>query len=316
MSALVSSSTTRAARAVAVSAIVLAWGCDDPLKEVELVDAPRPLAARVEVEGEPGRAAPLPGERASVRFLLAAPDPALLIGFRLGACVARENNLGVPGCAGPAFAMNERLEPAAVEPLLEFEVPRDIDALATPRLAVLGAVCAGGAPEGPFDDARCSDELAGDSVSLELELARPDDVNRNPELAAEPLSFDGEPWPELEAPPEGEPCAGFGLVEPRAGSGEHAVGIAVREDARDPVPRAIDSDPEREELRITHVSTDGGFARPFSSLAADDPENQVVVPWVAPPSAEQSGQLVRLWFVVRDLRGGSAWTSRALCVVP
>jgi hypothetical protein len=63
-------------------------GCDDPLKTVELVAEPRVLGARVEVEGEPTRAAPAPGESATVTFLLASPAVAQTLGFALMACPA------------------------------------------------------------------------------------------------------------------------------------------------------------------------------------------------------------------------------------
>jgi hypothetical protein len=72
----------------------------------------------------------------------------------------------------------------------------------------------------------------------------------------------------------------------------------------------------REELRLAHFSTDGGFTRAFSALAADDPEHVADVSWEAPSTAPVGGQLARFWFVLRDLRGGSSFTSRALCIVP
>jgi len=150
-------------------------------------------------------------------------------------------------------------------------------------------------------------------VSLEFELARASDVNLNPGFAAEPLRLDGEAWT---TDARDTACAGSGLVEVRAGSGDHPIAIAVAADARDPLPRSEEFDPEREELQISHFSSDGRLARPFSGLAAGSADTEVGVTWRAPRSASAEGELVRFWFVVRDLRGGSDFTTRALCVVP
>jgi len=150
-------------------------------------------------------------------------------------------------------------------------------------------------------------------VSLEFELARAADVNLNPSFATEPLRLDGAAWTTGAGDTA---CAGSGLVEVRAGSGDHEVAVEVAGDARDPLPRLEDFDPEREELQLSHFSSDGRLDRPFSGLAADSPESEVRVSWRAPRSAPPEGELVRFWFVVRDLRGGSDFTTRALCVVP
>ncbi|MET0412945.1 MAG: hypothetical protein ABW217_16685 [Polyangiaceae bacterium] len=301
---------------VALAALVLAVaaGCDDPLKEVERIESVRVLGARVEVQGDAERAAPAPGERASVRWLVVAPTEPVALGWSLGVCLARENNLGLSSCAEPPFAQLEQTEPSVDAPTIEFAVPASIDPQATPRLALLGVICPDGSPEGSLDEARCTGEDPGTAVSLELELARPGDVNANPGFAEPALALDGEEWPDVLV--TSAPCAGEGLLEIAAGSPRHLVRVDVRQDARDPLPQVIEDDPLREELRISHFSTDGGFTRAFSALAADDPGSSVQVPWDAPATAPEGGQLARFWFVLRDLRGGSSFVSRALCVVP
>ena len=308
------SSLSSARVALAVCALPLAAGCDDPLKEVERIESVRVLGARVEVQGDSGRAAPAPGERASVRWLVVAPEEPIALGWSMGVCVARENNLGLSSCAEPPFAELEQAEPSVDVPTIDFEVPESLDPEATPRLALLGVICPDGSPEGAFDEARCTGEDPGTAVSLELDLARDGDVNTNPDFAEPALALDGAAWPDSGV--ASEPCAGEGLIEIAAGSPRHLVRVDVRDDARDPVPQVIEGDPLREELRLSHFSTDGGFTRAFSALAADDPESGVELPWDAPRTAPQGGQLVRFWFVLRDLRGGSSFVSRALCVVP
>jgi hypothetical protein len=308
------SSLCSARVALAACALSLATGCDDPLKEVERIESVRVLGARVEVLGDAERAAPAPGERASVRWLVVAPVEPIALGWSLSVCVAQENNLGLSSCAEPPFAELEQTEPSVDAPTIEFEVPASVDPEATPRLALLGVICPDGSPEGSLDEARCAGEDPGTAVSLELELARPGDVNENPGFAEPALALDGEEWPDVLA--ASEPCAGEGLLEVTAGSPRHFVRVDVREDARDPLQQLIEDDPLREELRISHFSTDGGFTRAFSALAADDPQSSVEVPWDAPATAPAGGQLARFWFVLRDLRGGASFVSRSLCVVP
>jgi hypothetical protein len=290
---------------------VAAVACDDPLKPAQEVDSVRVLAARVEVEGDPDRAAPNPGESASVRWLVAAPEMEPALGWALSVCFARPNNVGPAGCAEPPFASNSAA-PAAGAIALDFQVPPELPQ-SVERLAVLGAICGGEPPSGELDAADCPSG-SGSAVSFELELAHEGDVNRNPAFGALPLAFDGAAWEEAAA--SADACQGSGLLEVAAGSGEHLVRVSVGADARDPLPRAIDTDPEREELLISHFADASGLAGPFSSLAADDVSDGVDVEWRAPDTAAAGGERVRFWFVVRDLRGGSVFTERALCVVP
>jgi hypothetical protein len=288
-----------------------AVACDDPLKRAEEIESVRVLAARVEVEGDPQRAAPNPGENARVRWLVAAPEEQPALGWALSVCFARPNNVGLSGCAEPPFASNSA-QPAAGTIALDFQVPPELPEAAE-RLAVLGAICGGEAPSGELDTADCPSG-SGSAVSFELELAHEGDVNRNPAFGTVPLTFDGAPWEEAAA--SAEACRGSGLLEVPAGSAEHVVRVSVGADARDPLPRAIATDPEREELLISHFSDAPGLARPFSSLPADDESDGIDVEWRAPDSAAAGGERKRFWFVMRDYRGGSVFTERALCVIP
>ena len=63
----------KASRVIVVLAFA-SGACGDPLVSVERIASLRALAARVEVECDPDRATPLPGETATVRFLVAAPE--------------------------------------------------------------------------------------------------------------------------------------------------------------------------------------------------------------------------------------------------
>lgn len=277
-------------------------GCDDPLKSVELIDEPRLLGARVEVEGEAERAAPEPGERASARFLLAAPAPVAGLGFALSACPAAQRGSSRSECAGEVFASVNSPLGDSFEPRLDFEVPAGLEP--SGRVLVFGVVC----PEStPRDDGESCAGAESLGVTLELDLARPDDVNHNPTLEAESISLDGEPWSELAAAP-GD-CAGLGYNEVAAGS-SHSLEVRLDAADRDALPQPSSLDPKREALQLSHFATAGDLSRAFDAIEWDSNDLTRRASWAAP---QQSG-LVRFWLVLRDFRGGSDFTERAVCV--
>jgi hypothetical protein len=63
-------------------------------------------------------------------------------------------------------------------------------------------------------------------------------------------------------------------------------------------------------LQLSHFTTAGDLSRAFESIAWDSAELQRQVSWTAP----KAPGLVRFWLVLRDFRGGSAFTERAACV--
>lgn len=290
-------------RAVLFASAALALGCDEPLKAVELIAETRVLGARVEVAGAPERAAPEPGESATVRFLVASPELAPSLGFALRVCPAAERRGGRSECSGEPFAQISSEDGAAGEVGFTFDVPAELRG--APRLAVLGVICPGGSPDAGA--AGCDGPDAGRQVSLELELSRPGDVNLNPTLEAEAIELDEQEWPELPAA-EGD-CAGAGHPEVDAGS-KHVIQVALDEQDRDPLPVESELDPAREALQLSHFTTAGDLSRVFQSVAWDSRELSRRVEWTAP--AEPG--LVRFWLVLRDFRGGGDFTERAVCV--
>lgn len=282
---------------------VLLSGCEDPLKSVELVAEPRVLGGRVEVTDDAGRAAPAPGESATARFLLASPSLNQPVGFALAACPAASRNGARGECAGDDFAFVASGNGANSEPSLSFTVPSELDP--SGRVLLRGVICADGSPT--EDGQRCDGADLGIPIQLELELAHEDDVNLNPELQASAIFLDDQAWPE--ASPIGGDCVGLGFpeVEP---SSEHSVTVELDESDRDALPRPSELDPARESLQLSHFVSDGDISRAFESIAWDSDELTRAVTWKAPPTAG----LVRFWFVLRDLRGGGAFTERAVCV--
>src|SRR5215471_20318279 len=96
--------------AVALVALGLS-GCDEPLSQVEAIDKTRVVAAKVEVGGDPTRAAPLPGEDVLVRWLVVAPDPMPSVAYELTACVAANSAEDLATCTGEPLATAASLSP-------------------------------------------------------------------------------------------------------------------------------------------------------------------------------------------------------------
>jgi len=281
----------------------LALGCDKSLKSVELVVEPRVLGARVEVAGDAARAAPAPGESATVSFLVAAPELMPSLGFALAACSAAPRQGGRSGCAAAPLAHVSSDDGQAAVASLSFDVPADLDP--SGRITVLGIVCPDGSPSA--DGSSCDGADPGTPVTLEVELSRPGDVNSNPELPPDSLGFDGDVWAELPLVDGDCTALGFPAVAPRS---KHSITVELQESDRDRLPRPTALDPSRESLQLSHFATAGDLTRAFEMIAWDSDQLSRQVSWSAP---KEPG-LVRFWLVLRDFRGGSAFVERAVCV--
>jgi hypothetical protein len=302
---------TAIARVSGLLWLALASGaCGDPLVSIERIASLRALGARVEVEGEPDRAAPLPGESAHVEFLVAAPELAPNFGFGLVVCEASPGEAGTPTCAGEPFA-SVYTEPASEAPSLDFTVPAELAADA--RVAVLGVLCEGEAPRSGSTPPLCESEGPEHRLSLGFSLPGEYEPNRNPNFSEESITLDGEPLLALE-PVDGA-CSGLGFTEVARGSG-HTFALTLAEDAREALPETDGVGPALEGLQLSHFATDGELDRAFSYVGAEQAELSANVGWKAPGNPAEGGTLVRFFFVVRDFRGGSAFTERALCVLP
>ena len=292
-------------RLVALVGLALSLlGCEDPLKSVELVAEPRLLGARVEVDGDPGRAAPAPGELATLRFLLASPDGRASFGYALSACSAALRQGGRAGCSAAPFVQVTRENRDQSGADWRFEVPRELEP--SGRVLLVGVVCPDGSPR---SETSCDGSHPGVPLQLELELAREGDANRNPELQAESIDFDGQAWTEL-GPDEGDgDCGGFGLPEADVGSA-HTLTVRLDESDRDPLPRPSRLDPSRESLQLSHFVSEGDISRAFETVSWESDELERRATWTAPDAPG----IVRFWFVLRDFRGGAAFVERAVCV--
>jgi hypothetical protein len=287
-------------------------GCDDPLKPVDIVAEPRVLGARIEVDGDPSRASPSPGETVHVTWLVAAPNGDPLSGFGLAACSSAARGHGLSACQGEPFAL-AGAEPTSDRPRFDFTVPAELDAEAHPLLAVVGSLCPEASGSFDQDGAHCdgSTELA---VNVDFLLATPDDINQSPNFEPDSLRLDGAPWPL--APAVAEPCQGLGLPELSYTTSEHTIDVGLPDSARQTLVQKSSADPARESLQVAHFASAGDLSSAFSQLLAADPATSVSFRWAAPSDAPAGGKVVRFWFVARDGRGGSDFTERALCALP
>jgi hypothetical protein len=293
--------------ALMVLALTLELGCDDRLSHVEVIDKTRVLAAKVEVAGDPSRAAPLPGEDVTVRWLVVAPEVDPSIAFRLTACVASDSPFNPPTCAGAPLATAESLEPVPDPPSIAFQAPAD--ALGDERLVVQGDVCPAGSAFSAADGRSCSDGSNAQAVTMDFNLDDGSHPNTNPTFVS--LSFDGTELPAESALTTD--CAE--LPEIPAGSREHRLRAVLGEASRDPVEQLNAADPARESLLLSYFVTRGGLDHAWSAIGSDAPSAVGSVIWTGPARVDAPA-LARFIFVVRDGRGGSDFAERRACIVP
>jgi hypothetical protein len=289
-----------------------------------LIERTRVLGAHIAVVGEPARSTPRPGEMVEVSWLVTAPAATPPLGWAFVVC-----GLGASGepddCGGEPLAVfeghpSELTGAGANLPRFTVAVP-DAARLGSSRaLSIVGMICADSEPQlNPQGPPSCAMGGEGTSAYLSLPLAIDGDRNGNPDLAASSFGFDGQPWA---ADPLVAACADLPRVV--AGSKDHVLRLATTPADREPYT-AMQGDPPRpvalrEALQISHFTTAGKLDRPFAVVeagAADD-DGAVEVKWEAPgaDAVPAEGLVVRFIFVARDLRGGTDWTSRQLCVVP
>lgn len=337
-------------RALLVLAIggLLAAGCGMDFRPPSLVPRARVVGVRVEIDGAPERASPLPGETFSARPIVVQNDGASPLTTAWLACPLLPSRTGVPACAGEPLALGAPELGSA--PPMRVTVPAD--ALGRGVFAVLFAVasCDGGAtpslPEGTTglpscrggaDDARA--ELSVFTVALaDTALAS----NRHPELSDEAITITAPDGTERSwAAPMGPSPAGCALLPDDPSLPHVPLPPTPEGTERDPAPFthvfSITSSPDdreryqellpggepprdtREVIQISHYLTAGTFERQFSAIEGlDDVAGPSTVEWEAPLAEDvpPDGLVVRVWWVARDLRGGMAVAERALCVVP
>jgi hypothetical protein len=286
-------------------------GCDDSLKSVSLIEETRVLGARVEVETDEDRSSPNAGERASLRFFVAAPDGEPHFSYALSMCAVRLTNNGFPPCTSTPFASAAAAEPTNTDARLDFRVPEDVVLETTPHAFASGLICPdSGLNVGSDGAPRCLSGT-GTEVAFEFALGGPEQNNQNPTFADDALSLDDEPW--LASTHESCDDGALRQVTTRT---VHALRIDLPDSEFEFLARTSSLEPARETLLMSPFSSAGKMAHGFLALSSDTPPEQRRVFWEAPAIPDSAPSLVRFYFVVRDARGGQDFARRALCVVP
>jgi hypothetical protein len=300
---------------------ILLAGCGPTFDPASLITSTRVLGARVEVEGAPDRATPMPGETANVTWLITSPEATPPLGWAFAFCA--------PGTVGGKTSLGCESTPLALfqgtdtPPRISVPVP-PVDVLGSATSLILyGEICSGSGSMPIFDPQGGLPGCTGGggttaSVDIPLQVGDGDDVNHNP-TADRAFTFDGQAWPALAA--GGDPC----VVGPQtsAGTKDHLIGNTTEGSDRELYTAMLGdppvATPERESLQISQFTTAGKLQSQFSFVEATDDniETTVDVTWEAPPAAEvpAAGLPVTFTFVVRDDRGGVDWTTRTACVV-
>jgi hypothetical protein len=141
------------------------------------------------------------------------------------------------------------------------------------------------------------------SVGLKRISLRESDRNQNPQISG--ITFDGVSWPADEIKEVGA-CDrdDFDYTQCPAAD-KHGLGVDLPAGTIETGTNEQGHDFE-EQVVIQYYATEGIFE--YDTKIADQPYTG----WVARQAA--SGQTLRLWFVVRDNRGGVTWTERQVRV--
>lgn len=313
---------------VAIACGALLGGCVDDLPTGPFIADNRVIGAISRVVGAPERATPLPGETLEIEWLVVDARERLPLEWAFVACIPLPTLSGNPRCAGDTFAP---VAGTTSPPRFTFTVPDEATLGDAKDVLVIGAICAAGTLS--FDDAAMTASCAGEgakltNVTFQARITRALPGNLNPVLTDNRFFLGETAWDapaSIDALPL-EACA----ATPASSTMPH-----VQKDAPQQVLRftADGADRERytlastvpptalrEVFQVSHFVDAGELERLFSVVEDDDEREEVVIDlaYNLPPSASvpPGGMLARFHFVARDQRGGVAFTSRALCVVP
>jgi hypothetical protein len=306
--------TTANKRLLALASWVLVAGCGPTFDPASLIEGTRVIGARIEVDGAPERASPKPGETADVSWLVTSPDVTPPLRWTFAVCMPGNGSLT---CGSAPLAL---FDGADTPPRIALAVPGPGALGTATSVTVYGQICAGADSVPLFDPQQgvpsCSGG-AGTTVSLSVPLQLGDEPNHNP-TADRAFTLDGQAWAAGAA--GDDPCA----VGPRlsGGSKDHVIGNLTDGGDREGYT-ALEGSPlvptqARETLQISQFATAGKLKSQFSFVEGTDQQAATVVDvtWQTPEAAAipTGGLAVTFTFVIRDNRGGTDWTTRALCV--
>lgn len=319
---------------------VVMIGCGPDFDPGSLITKPRLLAAQLHVADNPTAAWPAPGQDVTIEWLAVDPSSTTAsFEWAFGTCVAAPTLSGGQLCAQSPFGL---VQGAGSTPTYELKVP-ELDALAgASALLVAGVLCGRGSlvfdQSGEFEDLEGNpdvflqlDELiqcVGDGaermlVSFVVPLKSGEQNNQHPDLGAVPMTLNDQQWPITQ-----------GVLDPTMSCAELEAKAAVPSIPRDQEEvilqqyfngserefyQSLDAPGEnqRELLQLSQFTTAGELDRQFTVIEADAADQVLVeINWQLPNPDQlpDTDFLVHFYFVGRDLRGGSDWTLRSICI--
>jgi hypothetical protein len=337
-------------RALGLLLLCLTLACSDSFLPAWAVTNLRAVAALIEVEGQPGRANPDPGDGVQVTIHVidrgAPPSdfpkvPALtppLLQWSFVACVPAASLIGPPICRDliqPCDGCAGAPPPTPFDfPVMRFQVPSqaELEAAGADQVLLQGAVCADGPPAqdailrfilGETDDLNPCEDPANEgrfvTVSIPIE-STPEEPNLNPSIST--VLLDGRAWPPPydQEVPRTAPRTGCRAdltdeelaAQPVAGSPASTINLHVTPESLQPY--TVDDMTLTEEIQVSWLTDGGDLERTFSFIT--DPARSVLTQWLPFADVPEDGRLVRFNFVIRDGRGGTDWVERGLCLVP
>src|SRR3954465_947522 len=177
----ISSSRTAGLLLLGLAGGIFLPGCGPTFDPASLIATTRVLGARVEVEGAPDRATPLPGEIADVTWLVTSPEATPPLGWAFAVCT--------PGHVGGTTSLGCQTAPLTLfqgtdtPPRISMTVP-SLDVLgAATSLILYGQICSGAGSTPIFDPQSgipgCTNG-GGTTASVNIPLELGDDANHNP----------------------------------------------------------------------------------------------------------------------------------------
>lgn len=318
-------------RALGLVVIALLIACSASFDPASFVDSLRVVAARVDVEGKPGRANPDPGDTVTVTnlvidrgFPLTEDGPPPLspppLQWSLLACVPAPSVLPIAFCQTilecDGCVATPPEDPRAL-PIVTFTIPSadELEAAGANSVVLQGAICANGPPASPqaiidfftgvtdqLDPCENPDD-EGRFISVQVLIEQdPDDPNLNPEIAE--VTLNGEPWPPPfdRGVPRDFPSTGcITTIDPdgdlpRAGDPPSVITLTATDASFQPI--TIDGEEVIEEIQTSWLSDGGSLEFSFSFIT--DPARSASVQWAPPAFPSTSGTLVRFTFPIRD----------------
>ncbi len=303
-------------RSIATLLLCGVVACNSEFDPASLIASPRVLGAKIEVGGDPARSQPLPGETAEMTWLAVSNDPEQTWMWLLSACSSVTSVTGDSFCLQAPFATSLQGAPTQAPPSITLNVPATEQALAgSLEVWVTGIICTDGIPTQNGELLECDGGThPGTTVTFTLDLVLdPAVANLNPSMDDWAFQLDGETW-DASTPTSTTGCAGTtgpSLPAVTAGTLETTVTFQSTTEDHETYPVGTTAT-EEELLLVSHFSTAGEFERQFTDIARNETAE---VTWVPPIQASVDGDTTRYFFVVRDQRGGLAWTQRTTCTV-